>query len=34
MKQLAMRLEDATIRRYGFEHPFTIAVFRLTERFH
>lgn len=34
MKQLAMRLEDATIRRYGFEHPITIAVFRMTEWLH
>lgn len=34
MKQLAMRLEDAIISRYGFEHPITIAVFRLTEWLH
>lgn len=34
MKKLAMRLENATIRRFGFEHKLTIAVFRFTEWAH
>jgi len=25
------RLEDKVIHKYGFEHPLTIAVFRITE---
>lgn len=25
------KIEDAVIRRYGFEHKITIAVFRITE---
>lgn len=34
MKQLAMRMENAVIARFGFEHKLTITVFRLTEWAH
>ena len=34
MKKFIEKLENAVIRRYGFEHHLTIMVFRLTEPFH
>ena len=34
MKKLAMKMENAVINRFGFEHKLTIAVFRLTEWAH
>ena len=31
MTERIKRLENKIVRRYGLEHPLTIAVFRLTE---
>lgn len=34
MKKIARNIETATIRRFGFEHPLTIAVFKMTAALH
>ena len=31
MKNLIQKIEDKTIRKYGFEHKKTILIFRMTE---